>query len=411
MDTSSFAPAADVDAFTLTPASGPAVDLAAQITGFSWIDSQHLQVNFAAQSTAGTYQMVIGPQILAADGTPLDQNQNGTRGETPADEYTAAFAIPAPNPVRTVEDFETPHTYHVVFPPSTFATAAAAAHDGGFGLVNHGGNDWIYRDDAAAQVREGDTISAWVQFRGTADGQANFAFGANSNVNGSPLATYSLALSADKRKLYIQENFFGSQLNSTIGTSTQNTKFLANHWYRVEVTWGTDGSILGKLFDSDGTTLLNSVGATANLFSAGGIGFHATGHDKYWDTVTAVATGTSGARVHTGRGTGGHGSSVVLGDLIQSGLATPSSPAHFVRISAGGTTGSGGGRLGAALTGDLDRDAILVLLQRAEQRRGASPRGGGNGPHAAGPFAVTWAALQADANALPGDPLAFDAEF
>src|SRR5262249_21928083 len=100
MDTTSFAPAADVASFTLTPTTGPAVNLAAQITGYSWIDNQHLQVNFMAQSTSGTYQMVVGPQILAADGTPMDQNQNGTRGETPADEYTATFAIPAPTAVR-----------------------------------------------------------------------------------------------------------------------------------------------------------------------------------------------------------------------------------------------------------------------------------------------------------------------
>jgi hypothetical protein len=405
MDTTSFAPAADVDSFTLTPASGPAVNLAAQITGYTWIDSQHLQVNFAAQSTAGTYQMVIGPQILAADGTPLDQNQNGIRGEVPADEYTGSFAIPAPSVVRNIEDFETPHVYHVVFPPSTFVTSSAAAHDGALGVINHGGADWVYRDDAAAQVREGDTISAWVQFHGTADGQANFAFGANSNADGSPLATYSLVLSADRRKLYIQENFFGSQLNSTIGTSAQSTRFLANHWYRIQVTWGTDGSIVGKLFDSDGTTLLNSVSATANLFSAGGIGFHATGHDKYWDTVTAVATGSgaAGPHVRTGQGAGGHGSWVVLGDPIQSDLTTPSSPAHFVRLSDGGTTSSGGGRLLAALNGDVDRDALLILLERADRQHGS-----GRGPHAVGPFAVAWAPLHAAAGALADDPGAFD---
>src|SRR5262249_36754601 len=202
--------------------------------------------NFAAQSAAGSYTLVIGPQILTAAGAALDQNQNGTPGETPADESTAAFAIPAPSPVRNLEDFESPHVYHVVFPPSTFETSAAAAHDGRHRLINHGGKDWIYRDTADAQVREGDTISVWVQFHGIADGQAAFAFGANSNIDGSPLATYSLVLAADKRKLYIQENFFGSPLNSTLATSAQSTRFLANHWYRIEVTWGTDGSIVDR---------------------------------------------------------------------------------------------------------------------------------------------------------------------
>src|SRR5207248_3972484 len=231
----------------------------------------------------------IGPQILAADGTPMDQNLNGTRGEVPADEYTASFAIPAPTPVRNIEDFESPHVYHVVSPPATFATSTAAAHDGTTGVINHGGSDWVYRDDTAAQVHTGDTISVWVQFHGTADGQANFAFGANSNPDGSPNATYSFVVSAGNRKLYLQENFWGSGRTVTIGTSSGNPRILVNHWYRMEVTWGTTGGMVGKLYDSDGTTLLSSVSASANLFTAGGIGFHATGHDKYWDTVTAGA--------------------------------------------------------------------------------------------------------------------------
>src|SRR5262249_35504361 len=95
MDTTSFTPALDVDSFTFTPTSGPVVDLTGQITGYSWTDNQHLQVNFTAQSAAGTYSMVIGPQILTTGDVPLDQNQNGMPGETPADEYTASFAISA----------------------------------------------------------------------------------------------------------------------------------------------------------------------------------------------------------------------------------------------------------------------------------------------------------------------------
>jgi hypothetical protein len=398
MDTTSFSPSADVDSFTFTPTSGPVVDLTAQITGYGWTDNQHLQVNFSSQSAAGTYRLVIGPQILTAGGAALDQDQNGTPGETPADEYTASFIISTPNPVRNLEDFESPHLYHVVFPPSTFTTSSAAAHDGNTGLVNHGGNDWIYRDDDDAQVREGDTISAWVQFHTIADGRAYFAFGANSNVDGSPLATYSLVLAADKRKLLIQENFFGSPLDSTLATSAQNTKFQANHWYRIEVTWGTDGSIVGKLYDSNGTTLLNSVRATASLFSAGGIGFHATGHDKYWDTVMAVS-GAGGASVRV------HARSFEAEGLLLGDPATPS--ALFVPHSEGGATGLGN-KLREAFNGDLDRQALIALLETMEQQGGLSPHGDGKGRVAAGPWAVAWATLDAVIGALPDNCLALD---
>jgi hypothetical protein len=392
MDTTSFTPSADVDSFTFTPSSGSPVNLTGQITGYSWTDSTHLQVNFNAQSAAGSYSLVIGPQILTTGGQALDQNQNGTPGEVPADEYTASFAIPVPNPTRNIEDFETSHTYHLVFGPSTFQTSSAAAHDGSFGVINHGGKDWIYRDDAAAQVREGDTISAWVQFHGTADGQAFFGFGSNSNVDGSPLATYSLVLAADKRKLYIQENFFGSPpQNSTIGTSTSNTNFQANHWYRIQVVWGTDGSILGQLYDSNGTTLLNSVRATASLFSAGGIGFHATGHDKYWDTVTAVAGSGSGPHVATGHGIGGNGPSFLQGVVIQSDLPTPSTPPRF-EVSSG-ATGDPNNDWRLALTGALGHQALVDVFQAVKHHK--LPNGAG------GPWAVEWATLQAVADALP----------
>jgi hypothetical protein len=397
MDTTSFTPAADVDSFTLTPPSGPAINLAAQITGYSWIDTQHLQVNFTPQSAVGSYSMVIGPQILTTNGTPMDQNQNGTPGEVPADEYTASFAIPMPNAPQNIEDFESPHPYIVVFPPLTIVSSAAAAHDGNFGAINHGGQDWVYRSDAAGQVHEGETISAWVQFHNSADGEAFFLFGANSNVDGSPLATYSLVLAADKRKLFLQENYFPTQLNSTIGTSTQNTRFLANHWYRIQVIWGTNGSIVGQLYDSNGTTLLNSVSATANLFSSGAIGFHATGHDKYWDTVTAITTaGGSGPHVATGHGSGGDPSSVLLGVVLQSDLPTPSSPPRFVQLSEGEMGGPGGER--GVLTDPVDQQSLVLLLEQAAERPGSSHQRGGKG--GGGLRAVEVATLLAVADAL-----------
>jgi len=53
------------------------------------------------------------------------------------------------------------------------------------------------------------------------------------------------------------------------------------------VDWGTSGKIIGRLFDSNGTTLLKSVSATTNVITSGGIAFRAIGDDKYFDTVTA----------------------------------------------------------------------------------------------------------------------------
>src|SRR5262249_13543850 len=74
MDTTGFSVAGDVVSFT-----GPGgVDLKPQITGFAWLDNRTLRVDFPAQMAQGTYTMVIGPQILAADnGHAMDQDRDG----------------------------------------------------------------------------------------------------------------------------------------------------------------------------------------------------------------------------------------------------------------------------------------------------------------------------------------------
>jgi len=200
------------------------------------------------------------------------------------------LTVNAASPVRNIEDFDTPHTYHVVFSPVTFAVSSAASQPGtpgDLGLINHPGSDWIWRSDSAAQVGRGDTITAWVQFHNQVDGRAYFAFGAFS------LATYSLVLvpGAGTNQLLLQQNSFQFPFSSTIGSHTATGAFQANHWYRIEVAWGPSGLITGRVFNGNSTTAFNTVSAqdSSILGFFGGIGFHATGaNDKYWDSVTAV---------------------------------------------------------------------------------------------------------------------------
>ena len=89
MNTNSFA-LAEVASF-----SGPGGDLTASLTNFNWLDDTRLLVQFAAQSASGAYTMVVGPHILDLAGNAMDQDGNGTNGESPADRYTAAFTITA----------------------------------------------------------------------------------------------------------------------------------------------------------------------------------------------------------------------------------------------------------------------------------------------------------------------------
>jgi hypothetical protein len=179
---------------------------------------------------------------------------------------------------RVIEDFEGSRTYNVVGARSpTASVSTSAKHDGNYGLLDRPGNDWIYRNDSAVQVKQGDTISVWLKFASVADGRAYFAFGAG------PGGTLSLVAAPNTGQLILQDNtgYTFTDINSV------SQSWLANHWYRLEVDWGTSGLIVGKLFDSNGTTLISSVTATDTAITSGGIGFRATGnYNKYWDTVT-----------------------------------------------------------------------------------------------------------------------------
>jgi hypothetical protein len=190
---------------------------------------------------------------------------------------SGAFNVTPNN--TAIEGFENGGSWNVANGFSITAYLATwAAHDGTYGLDDYSGQDWIYRSDAAAQLKQGDTASVWLQFAGSADGRAYFGFGASS------LGTLSLVAAPNTGQLLLQSNVGWSSFNNLAAV---NQGYLPNHWYRLEVDWGASGTIVGKLFDSNGTTLLNSVTASTGVITSGGIAFRAIGSDKYWDTVTA----------------------------------------------------------------------------------------------------------------------------
>lgn len=90
MDTSSFSIGSDIVSFT-----GPgAVNLLPQVTSFNWVDAQTLRLNVNSLTTVGAYSFVLGPNILSADNAhAMNQDRDGTSGESVQDTYTGAFTI------------------------------------------------------------------------------------------------------------------------------------------------------------------------------------------------------------------------------------------------------------------------------------------------------------------------------
>jgi VCBS repeat-containing protein len=62
-------------------------------TAVNRLSSTQYEVVFSSQSTLGSYTLVIGPSINDVVGNPMNQDQDGTNGETTQDRYTANFTL------------------------------------------------------------------------------------------------------------------------------------------------------------------------------------------------------------------------------------------------------------------------------------------------------------------------------
>jgi len=153
--------------------------------------------------------------------------------------------------------------------PMIRSATAAAAHDGNYGLETRdagGGPMWIYRNDAGAQVAQGNTISWWTQLNNASNTRNYLGFGA------TPAGCYSAICAPNTTSFMIQRN---DGYGYTTLAEYPYANWIRYYWYRVEVVWGVGGLITANLYDSDGVTLLATVSAVDNTYTAGGVAFRA----------------------------------------------------------------------------------------------------------------------------------------
>ena len=227
--------------------------------------------------------------------------------------------------VTVIEDFEAgnlnAYSTALRYAPSA-VILPIAAHDGLQGLVKQDGYEWMIREDSGSTIHEGATVSVWTKFADAADGRAYLGFDShNSGDVYSPLSdggTLAIVMAANTNELIIQNDSspaFGNGVANFTNIATTSQTYQADHWYRLEATWGAGGAITGNLYDSDGTTLLSTVSGTttAPFPSGGGIGVRGFGHDKYFDTVV-VDTDSSGTLADRANAGGGLDPNWVPGD-------------------------------------------------------------------------------------------------
>src|SRR5207248_1466034 len=86
-----FNEAIDPTTFTTGDVSLSSASSSVAISAVSKLDDTDYRISFATFSDRGTYQITIGPNIADLQGNLMDQNQNGTGGETPGDQFRTSL--------------------------------------------------------------------------------------------------------------------------------------------------------------------------------------------------------------------------------------------------------------------------------------------------------------------------------
>lgn len=151
---------------------------------------------------------------------------------------------------------------------------ASSAHDGQYGVALNG-SSWTF--NTGITFTPGNELSAWVRPTSGSSGRFYLGFGADASGASSLVA----ATNTGDIRFQDNPNFSYTELN----TSSQTW---SSQWYKVSVIWNTDGSAIGRLYGSDGSTLLNTVNQTGLTRSATGIALRGFGSFDV-DTIAVSA--------------------------------------------------------------------------------------------------------------------------
>jgi hypothetical protein len=130
----------------------------------------------------------------------------------------------------------------------------AYAHNGSYGLSDP---EWAYRTDVSLG-NGGDVLSAWVR---PGSGRAYLGFGASAG------GCWSVVAAPNTSQLVIMQNAGFGYTDKAFVTQS----WTAGHWYRLEVQFVSSKTVRANLYDSDGTTLLNTLTYTGVTGLPGGV--------------------------------------------------------------------------------------------------------------------------------------------
>ncbi len=185
---------------------------------------------------------------------------------------------PAMEPPRVAETFEDPtHTYVPIESGTPVgAIVPEAARDGAFGLQ---AGRWMMGAGDAPVVRPGDTVTVWMKTSPDGMGHGRFGFG-DPDEGTVWLDIYPGGAGTGEISLWRTEGVFEK---SWLLTSARRS-LSPDTWYRLEMHWGQDGSILARVYSEYGF-LRQSLEAFTFLRESSTLSFRAVGGTFYFDTV------------------------------------------------------------------------------------------------------------------------------
>lgn len=181
---------------------------------------------------------------------------------------------------NTIEDFEIgiwPWSPWVV-EQAGGTVDAAYAHSGARGIYNVA---WHYRTDVLFGTSPGQELSWWVRPDSAIGGRAYLGFASDAS------GTRSFVIAPNAGDIRFQDN--PGYTYTELTTSPQ--AFTANAWYRAVVVYQGGGMYEGRLYDSDGVTLLNSVTHDYGSQLPGGVAIRLLGGFSADEVVMCEAIG------------------------------------------------------------------------------------------------------------------------
>jgi uncharacterized repeat protein (TIGR01451 family) len=148
------------------------------------------------------------------------------------------------------------------------------AHDGNYGLSDP---EWVHRTDVQIGA-PGESLSWWIRLDSASNARAYLGFAA------SDAGCWSIVAAPNTSAFILQQNPGYDYLELVTVSQTWE----AGKWYKVAVAFLPSASVTCNLYDSDGTTLLNSLSYTNVTGLPGGIAMRSFGGYSL-DTISGGA--------------------------------------------------------------------------------------------------------------------------